>query len=288
MNEDIRALTAEVASDPSSLAFLDLAEALRRKGQVEVAEKVVVNGLSRYPHLPAAHDQYARILADRQDFQRAFDEWDMALRLDPTHLGALKGLGFLYYQAADHGQALVHLEAAWRESPGDEGLHAAIIRLRELLDEERGTAPSAAAPPVDAFASAIATATAAAAAPAPSGPVTPFGAAGSQSGHRLLIGSGGLSMAGKLETWTGEDVTERAASESEGVVHEAHRTADRVGLGAWRSLVIESDGMHACLLAPTAETILLEVQEREVPIGQITLMAERSARGARAWLEALG
>lgn len=279
MSDDIRALTAEVAADPSSLAFLDLAEALRRKGQVEVAEKVVINGLSRYPHLPAAHDLYARILSDRQDYQRAFDEWDMTLRLDPRHLGALKGLGFLFYHAADHGQALVHLEAAWREAPGDEGLHHAITRLRELLQEE--SVPEPAPPAVDPFEQAMAAATPVA---APAGPVTPFGAADTQSGQRMLIGSGGLAMAGRMETWTGENVSEKAASETESVMHEALRTADRVGLGAWKSLIIESDGMHACLLAPTARTILLEVQEREVPIGQITLMAERAARGARAWL----
>jgi tetratricopeptide (TPR) repeat protein len=284
MNDDIRALTAEVAADPSSLAFLDLAEALRRRDQIEAAEKVVINGLTRYPHLPAAHDLYARILADRQDFQRAFDEWDMTLRLDSRHLGALKGLGFLYYHAADHAQALVHLEAAWREAPGDEGLHHAITRLRELVNEEQAPPLAESVPGADPFEAAMSAVTPAS---APAGPPTPFGGAAA-SGQRLLIGSGGLAMAGTMETWTGENVTERAASESEGVAHEALRTADRVGLGKWKSLVIESDGMHACLVAPTAKTILLEVQEREVPIGQITLMADRAARGARLWLGEVG
>jgi hypothetical protein len=279
MSDDIRALTAEVASDPSSLAFLDLAEALRLRGQLEVAEKVVLNGLSRYPHLPAAHDLYARVLSDRGNFQHAFDEWDMTVRLEPRHLGALKGLGFLYYQAGDHGQALHHLEAAWREAPTDEGLHGAIVRLRELLSEAR-EAPPVVTPSATAESDQV---------PAPvAGPVTPFGGADSQPGQRLLIGGGGLCLAGTMVTWTGESVTERASSETEGVVHEAVRTADRVGLGSWRSLIIETDGMNACLLAPTARTILLEVQEREQPIGQIMLTAERAARGARTWLGEIG
>lgn len=278
MNDDIRALTAEVASDPSSLAFLDLADALRRKGQFEVAEKVAINGLSRYPHLPAAHDLYARVLADRGDYQHAFDEWDMTLRLEPRHLGALKGLGFLYYHAGDHGQALHHLEAAWREAPADEGLHSAITRLRELLSEAREAAAVEVPGEVPtAHAAALVT-----------GPVTPFGGAESQPGQRLLIGSGGLCLAGTMETWTGDDVADRVASDAEGVVHEAVRTSDRVGLGAWRSLIVETDGMNACLLAPTARTILLEVQEREQPLGQITLTAERAARGARLWLGEVG
>jgi tetratricopeptide (TPR) repeat protein len=189
MSDDIRALTAEVASDPSSLAFLDLAEALRLRGQLEVAEKVALNGLGRYPHLPAAHDMYARVLADRGNFQHAFDEWDMTVRLEPRHLGALKGLGFLYYQAGDHGQALHHLEAAWREAPP--ALDAAPSGEPDQLPEP---APAA-------------------------GAITPFGGADSQPGQRLLIGGGGLCLAGTMVTWTGESVTERAASETEGVVH---------------------------------------------------------------------
>jgi tetratricopeptide (TPR) repeat protein len=279
MSDDIRALTAEVAADPSSLAFLDLAEALRRKGQFEVAEKVAINGLGRYPHLPAAHDLYARVLADRGDFERAFDEWDMTLRLEPRHLGALKGLGFLYYHAGDHAQALHHLEAAWREAPSDDGLHSAIVRLRELLNEGQEAAPGPVT--VEVVAEAVSP-------PVPAGPLTPFGGVESQPGQRLLIGSGGLCLAGAMLTWTGDNVAERAASEAETVVHDAARTADRIGLGAWRSLIIETDGMNAYLLAPTARTILLEVQEREQPIGQITLTAERAARGARAWLGEVG
>ena len=40
MTDDIRALTARLADEPSSLAFLELGEALRRRGQLEAAYKL--------------------------------------------------------------------------------------------------------------------------------------------------------------------------------------------------------------------------------------------------------
>src|SRR5438552_15897767 len=83
MADEIRALSAQLAQDPQSLVFLRLGEALRRKGQLDAALRVAVNGLERHPHLADAHDLYARILTDKHDYARAFDEWDMAVRIAP-------------------------------------------------------------------------------------------------------------------------------------------------------------------------------------------------------------
>ena len=101
MSDDIRMLTARVAEEPTSLAFLELAEALRRRGQLDAAGKVARGGLIRYPGLADAHDLMARILSDQGDFAGAFDAWSDALRLDPMRTGALKGIAFLYFQAGD-------------------------------------------------------------------------------------------------------------------------------------------------------------------------------------------
>jgi len=83
VTDDIRTLTARVAEEPSSLAFLELGEALRRRGQLEAAHKVARGGLARYPALADAHDLVARILGDQGDLAGAFDAWVEALRLDP-------------------------------------------------------------------------------------------------------------------------------------------------------------------------------------------------------------
>ena len=52
MSDDVRALTAQLAADPASLVFLPLGEALRRRGQLDAAQKVALQGLGRDPHLP--------------------------------------------------------------------------------------------------------------------------------------------------------------------------------------------------------------------------------------------
>jgi tetratricopeptide (TPR) repeat protein len=117
--DDIRTLSARLAQDPHSLAFLELGELLRRKGQIDAAHRVALAGLGRHPHNANAHDLYARILADKRDYERAFDEWDMALRIAPKHLGALKGLAFLYFKVGDIAQAEAHLAAAQRAVPDD-------------------------------------------------------------------------------------------------------------------------------------------------------------------------
>src|SRR5437867_5292894 len=145
MADDIRALSAQLAQDPQSLVFLRLGEALRHKGQLDAALRVATNGLERHPHLADAHDLYARILTDKHDYERAFDEWDMAVRIAPNHTGALKGLAFLYFKVGDLAQAEAHLESARRVEPDDPTLEQAFEMIRKGVSPpapEQGAAPS--------------------------------------------------------------------------------------------------------------------------------------------------
>ncbi|MGH3994797.1 MAG: tetratricopeptide repeat protein, partial [Pseudonocardiaceae bacterium] len=141
MTDDIRNLTARLAEEPSSLAFLDLGEALRRRGQLEAAYKVTRGGLSRYPGLADAHDLMARILTDQGDLAGAFDAWADALRFDPMRTGALKGIAFLYFRAGDAGAAIDHLQRAAEADPDDESIPQAIQRLRSEARRESAAAP---------------------------------------------------------------------------------------------------------------------------------------------------
>src|SRR6185503_489959 len=148
MSDDIRALSAQLAQDPQSLVFLRLGEALRRKGQLDAALRVAVNGLERHPHLADAHDLYARVLTDKHDYEKAFDEWDMAVRIAPNHTGALKGLAFLYFKVGDLAQAESHLESARKVEPGDPSIDQAIAMMRGdiIPPDPTAAAPAAASP----------------------------------------------------------------------------------------------------------------------------------------------
>src|SRR4051812_37613559 len=130
VTDDIRRLTAQVAEEPASLAFLELGEALRRRGQLEAAYKVARGGLSRYPALADAHDLLARILGDQGDLAGAFDAWADALRFDPMRIGALKGIAFLYFKAGDVPAALEHLRRATEIDSDDPSIRQAIERIR--------------------------------------------------------------------------------------------------------------------------------------------------------------
>ena len=277
MSDDVRALTAQLAADPGSLVFLPLGETLRRRGQLDAAQKVALQGLGRYPHLPDAHDLFARILVDRADFERAFDEWDMALRLDPQHAGAHKGIGFLFFKAGNPAEALKHLEAALAEAPDDPSLQNAVARVRGELGAP--AAPPAAPPPP------------------PAAPAEPegeddgraaifAGLEGAENGL-LLVDTQGLRLGGGLRAPDGGDVADVVAAHLAGVSREAARTAKLLGLGNWEIVVLEAAGGNAALIPASSEALLFVVRDGSVPMGRLQVAAERAARAARAWLETL-
>ena len=130
MVDDVSRLSDELARDPSSMVFVPLGEALRRKGQLDLALRVAVRGLERHPHLADGHDLLARIAVDRGELQRAFDEWDMVLRLADGHVGALRGMGFICFQQARLEEAEQYLAAAAAAAPTDEGILQALANVR--------------------------------------------------------------------------------------------------------------------------------------------------------------
>lgn len=280
MPDDVKTLTAELARDPQSLVFLRLGELLRQKRQFDAATRVALHGLERHPHQADAHDLYARILADRHDYEHAFDEWDMTLRIAPHHTGALKGLAFLYFKVGDLAQAEAHLQAADRIAPQDPSIAQAfaVVHGDEPPPPQPAPlpGPEPEAPPV---------------APPPRDSVTALpearvfaGLEGAQEGL-LLLDAAGLVLGGALKTPDGVDVTDVVAAYLAGVSQEASRTAKLLGLGEWRGLSAEGQGGHVHVVQPTPESMLLVVRDRSVPLGRLGMLAQRAAQASRQWLE---
>jgi tetratricopeptide (TPR) repeat protein len=281
VTDDIKALTTRLAEEPNSLAFLELGEALRRRGQLDSAYKVARGGLSRYPALADAHDLMARILGDQGDLAGAFDAWAEALRFDPMRIGALKGIAFLYFRAGDVPAALEHLGRAADIDPDDESIRQAIERVRGA----GAPAPSAEpAPPQSAVApdSDVPVTVLSSSAPASRG------ATASANGHGqtgvLLVDGKGLRLNGSLRGANNEDVGDRVAAELAGVSKEAARTTKLLGLGGWSAIAVEAPDGNLFLVAPTPETLLLTVRESSLPMARLGLIAERAAKDARDWL----
>ena len=277
MADEIRALSAQLAQDPQSLVFLRLGEALRRKGQLDAALRVAVNGLERHPHLADAHDLYARILTDKHDYARAFDEWDMAVRIAPHHTGALKGLAFLYFKVGDVAQAEAHLEQARKVEPDDPSIDQAIVMMR------KGAAPPA--PEPSAAPSPPAAAVSPAAASSALDETRVFAGLEGANEGLLLIDGAGRVLGGSLKDKAGTDVTDAVAAYLAGVSQEAARTAKLLGLGAWMGLSAEGQNGNVHLAHPTPEALLLVVRERGMPLGRLAILAQRATLMARRWLE---
>jgi len=276
MSDDIRALSAQLAQDPQSLVFLRLGEALRRKGQLDAALRVAVNGLERHPHLADAHDLYARVLTDKHDYEKAFDEWDMAVRIAPNHTGALKGLAFLYFKVGDLAQAESHLESARKVEPDDPTIEQAFEMIRGGAKVPAAAAPSPPpqSPPPAATGSLDETRVFA-------------GLEGANEGLLLIDGAGRV-LGGALKDGGGKDVTDAVAAYLAGVSQEAARTAKLLGLGAWNGLSAEGQHGNVHLGHPTPDALLLVVRERGMPLGRLSILAQRATAMARRWLEQQG
>jgi predicted regulator of Ras-like GTPase activity (Roadblock/LC7/MglB family)/Tfp pilus assembly protein PilF len=291
--DDIRTLSARLAQDPHSLAFLELGELLRRKGQLDAAHRVALAGLGRHPHNANAHDLYARILTDKRDYERAFDEWDMALRIAPKHLGALKGLAFLYFKVGDIAQAEAHLAAAQRAVPDDPGIAQALAMVRGAGGPGLVAAPAAQAARDAAPATSAPPATAAPETPTPAADAADQGLEeasvftaldGGQAGL-LLVSEDGLVVGGGLRNPAGRDVGEVLAAYLAGVSQEATRTAKRLALGEWTGLSVEGRAAHVHVCRPRGDALLAIMRDRAMPLGRLAVIAQRAAHAARRWLE---
>ena len=129
MADDIRRWSDELAREPASLVFLQLGEALRRQGQLEIAFKIALRGLERHPRQAEAHDLVARIAVDRRDFDRACEEWETVLRIAPDHVGAMKGLGYVCFQQGRFDDAERYLTGAAAGGAGS-AVNAALQTVR--------------------------------------------------------------------------------------------------------------------------------------------------------------
>ncbi len=273
MIDDIWRWSDELARDPASLAFLPLGEALRRQGQLDVARRVAVRGLERYPHHPDAHDLLARVYADSGEFQSAFDEWDMALRLSPDHTGSLKGMAFVCFQQGRLDEAEEYLRRAALGDAPDAGISTAFDTVRRsAATPSAAHAAVGAARPYD-----------------PDDPAFVF-ASVLDGGERtaLLLDASGFVLAGAYLTPEGGDVGPEVGAQLSGVSEEAHRATRQLGLGEWKSIVFETEAAVVAMTPAAGDGLLVLAASRATPLGLLRRLLERCAGRAREWLASRG
>jgi predicted regulator of Ras-like GTPase activity (Roadblock/LC7/MglB family) len=273
MSDDISRWSDELARDPSSLVFLQLGEALRRRGQLEVALKIAMRGLDRHARNVEAHDLVARIAVDRRDFARAFDEWETVLRIDPRHVGAMKGLGYVAFHQGRIEDAEHYLTKAAAGGAGPEVRSALETLRRSALDGGAApipmpapNAPSSASDPQYLFAD-----------------VLP-----DEDQTALLLDPSGLVMAGVYLDADGNDVSSEIGARLSGISDEVRRSTRHLDIGAWKAITFET---HAAVvaMAPTADDHLIVLAaSRATPLGVLRRLLDRCAALAADWIAGAG
>jgi len=122
----MRRLQEEVARDPGCPAFVPLADLYRSQGRLEAALRVCIRGLERHPTHVEAHYLLGRIYRDGENPEKAYDEWDIALRLDPLNIASRRAIAFLCLEQGELEEAEKHLRKALANDPDDPRIRRAL------------------------------------------------------------------------------------------------------------------------------------------------------------------
>jgi predicted regulator of Ras-like GTPase activity (Roadblock/LC7/MglB family) len=275
MVDDIRRWSDELARDPSSLVFLQLSEALRRQGQIEVALKIALRGLERHHRNVEAHDLVARIAVDRRDFERASMEWETVLKIAPGHVGAMKGLGYLSFQQGRFDAAEQYLSSAAAKGAGSDVANA--------LETVRRTSNATPALRDDGL------------------PAQPLRSARNEDPQYLfadllvddaqtamLLDANGYVMAGVYLDHEARDISQNVGAQLSGISEEVRRSTRHLDLGEWRAITFET---HAAVVAMTAgddNSLVVVAASRATALGLLRRLLDRCTERAAEWLSRHG
>lgn len=264
MSADIRAMSEQLAAEPSSLVFLPLAEQLLARGDLQHASRVARKGAERHPRRADVHDLVARIALAQGDAATAERAWKASLELATDFAPAHRGLAFLCFQQGRLDECAAHVEQAQRLQPDDPGL----AQLASALADAQAAAeePAPATPEVPAAASSL------------------FDAALAGSSQvALLLDADGLVVAGHYHTAEGDDLGASLGAHLSGVSDEAARAMRHFGLGRWTRIALESEAATVTM-APVGDGVTLVAAPRETPLGFVRRTLEQCAEIARRWL----
>ncbi len=233
------------------MAFLELGERLRQRGQLAAAATVALAGLGHYPAVADAHDLLARIRADQGNDAGAIAAWHATLECDTGHLGARKGLAFIAFRSGEFALAERYLEAAAMGAPHDATILAALDRVRSL---PRGSTEDA------------------------------VRLADPASGV-LLFDMQGMRLAGTVADSGDVSVADAVSADAAGLAREATRAARLLGLGAVRHIVLETADARIAVIPVRHDAALLLHRSASTPLGRLLALGGRAAHAAREWLE---
>lgn len=309
----VRQWSEEVAADPASLSFLPLARAYREQGRRDAALKLCIRGLEKHPDNVEAHYLLGLLYREGGDTLKAFDEWDIALALDPEHGGSRREIGLVAHARGEHATAVRHLEKALETDAFDAEVRSALEDAWSRMNGGQGTPASAVPDPVPAPPRAQAAAQSGGSVGS-TGSTPSSGSGGSNgsngssgsadagfdaamgelaalSAERGIVGAVllddlGFVLAGQM-TVGGVDRGPEIAAVLSGASPEAGRALAHLGLGAWKGILVETPDA-VVRLAPAGDGIVAVAGRREVPTGWVLRVAARARDAALRFLGAGG
>lgn len=117
--------------DPGSRLFAQLAEELRKAGELEEAIGVARKGLEQHPAYPSARLTLGRALLDSGDPGAARAELETAVRGAPDNILANRLLGEALEAQGELEGALAQYQATLQVAPGDRNVEARIEAIRQ-------------------------------------------------------------------------------------------------------------------------------------------------------------
>ena len=126
-------LQRRVAADPSSIAFAQLGEELRRVGANEEAISVCRTGLERHPGYLSARVTLGRALVELDRLDEAHAELSVVVSNAPDNLAAIRGLAEIHQRRGEIAEALDFYRRALDLARHDPDLEETVERMEKQV-----------------------------------------------------------------------------------------------------------------------------------------------------------
>jgi tetratricopeptide (TPR) repeat protein len=149
----IEELRARLQADPRSRLFVQLAEELRKAGQIHDAERVLLDGIGFHPGYLSAWVTLARVQMQQANPRGAADAAMRALKLDPENIVAARLCADAYMELGEKVEAIKKYKLVLAFLPTDLEVQANVERLEREINPQKyaRTIELAEAPTEDAF-----------------------------------------------------------------------------------------------------------------------------------------
>lgn len=260
MRRSLQELSAEVATNPSSTAFVELAAAYRERGDLQRALWLCLRGLQRHPTHVEAHFELARIYELRGELELALDELGIVRQLAPEHIPARVALLRIYLAQGRLRAAERELQSAMIVAPNDPELAKVRQRLRARGEVKEVD------PAQSVFDQLVRE--------------NP-GVLGA-----MVIDPDGKILAGRLQR-RGVEANGTLAANLSGARDEAARVASYLKLGGLRGIIVEGAAARITVSSIGKGAVVVATSS-ELPPGQATRVRRRVSELARDYLSGDG